>query len=561
MQKIANRSVFVFRDVEEPLVVLRRFFLQQTLGSAVKLQNTTLLQVSVNKAYEPLTQPNACLVPEVELKVMALRQYVLLWFWDCEDTLYVLGLVEKVDLQVVLENYMYLEFAQLNRFCFEVARTAPVDSYYNLPDILPKSFAEMHEAISPFVCRVFGTRPLTLATGRSVQQNRMGFLGLCMIASMDPLFRERAYATELSLLQQHVSQLSDWEAAEFVRQWFPGKVIVTQCEGFAVAGEPALNKIESDLYVNYLFHQSQYLPCVYYTAPAYMLFSRLPCAALPSSSGTISFAYNELPVFLETAFDQIFRAAVADAQSLFCTSFAHTWDQSFDREKLFKEFKIPRLRENEKDWKFEKIITCARKKQYSEKSALRYVLEKLGPSFLEEMRYNDKLERHESKSQMVAGKLPETRKDLLLFSSLNFPPCVTKYIAECEGVNHMHYADRLRVSALLRRFGFNLDDAQHIFYLMFSETKEHFGQNKGEFLKSKHGQVVASDYASNKQENLGISCMTLIARGKCAFPDIEDLAQSKCNEYLEKLWQIKGKTRKRYPISSPVNFFNQLLKK
>lgn len=160
-----------------------------------------------------------------------------------------------------------------------------------------------------------------------------------------------------------------------------------------------------------------------------------------------------------------------------------------------------------------------------------------------ELEYNTEEQwplRHTSSEIIISG-LPATYAELLDYATKLWPPCMQAMIQRTAA---LPYHVRLALSALIRVFGYTLDQGEHLWVLIFSAWDSQAAGNPSLFLKSDRGRVLRADYENGKTTNMGVGCIYLSSCDLCPFKsmDIEE-CQTQCSGGLP------------YRISSPRNYF------
>jgi hypothetical protein len=152
-------------------------------------------------------------------------------------------------------------------------------------------------------------------------------------------------------------------------------------------------------------------------------------------------------------------------------------------------------------------------------------------------------------SDIHIGELPNSYTELLDYAAKLWPPCMQAMVGQCLDVP-LHYRQRITMSALLRNFGYTLEQAQQLWLTMFSECDRAAATNPTQFFKSDHGRVLKSDYDKNNQIDIGTSCRYVYSCGLCPFKsmDIEE-CQQQCTNTAPIVLAFR--------ISSPRNYFKQ----
>lgn len=164
-----------------------------------------------------------------------------------------------------------------------------------------------------------------------------------------------------------------------------------------------------------------------------------------------------------------------------------------------------------------------------------------------------------------APGIPISQIELANYAHEFWAPCVCGIVDACLEGRHMKYLVRLKMVAFLRMFGYTLEEAKQLWFLMFSGTDVlDRAVSMDEFydspISSKYSQFLVYSFEQNRRTNLGISCMTLISKGYCEFTesvrDIEELdlearCRKKCTEHINTIRQ----TPTQYAVQSPIHFW------
>jgi DNA primase large subunit len=149
--------------------------------------------------------------------------------------------------------------------------------------------------------------------------------------------------------------------------------------------------------------------------------------------------------------------------------------------------------------------------------------------------------------------LPRSYSELLRYAQERWPPCAARIVASCEGKNHLKYEMRLKMAALIRKFGHSEAAGYHLWTVLFSET-EVAQQAKVPFLETEQGQVIRNDYHYNRTEKLGIGCESMRAVNLCPYATSPLVDIEECQQHCTAELSRKTSFPLKYPLHSPVEY-------
>jgi len=157
----------------------------------------------------------------------------------------------------------------------------------------------------------------------------------------------------------------------------------------------------------------------------------------------------------------------------------------------------------------------------------------------------------------VDSLLPQNYDELLQYAHERWPPCMQSLV-EISAKTHLRHGQRVAMSALLRCFEYSTEEGEHLWSVLFSQTEVYArsGGTAEAFLQSDQGQVIVTDYKTNKQDRLGVSCQSLCRRGLCPMKEMANGAPTE----LEDCWRrctAQAPVKLPFPVSSPKNYYTQ----
>lgn len=583
-------------DADTPLGALRAFLKHEAelCACPVRWPEITVVHLQSDKRISELQSSEVLLIDSGEEKPRAqvppeLPQlaYLMLVKSDLEHV-YCFGLLESARLREIIERDGYATYGSVNYFEWERpdSYNFPLTrGYYDEPESFDQSLDEQHLAVDVFFGRMARIRGKEIALPQEVEQMQLGFCWANVLASCNADLMQLLETAELELLWERLRQLTNQlDRARFAAGWFPEllRVLVPSEPRQALAHQLAPTSIYTQVFRFYRTHWKTEDPAVLYEGdaeylaelqqPQCPLCSRWDCPRLPAADGRITFSHMELSQFLTNRFRKMLATNATWANSVMGTIFADQfWFTEAPLDALRPNYRrvgestdlrerslgnlgrvantaLERLSENE-HWM---VMTYA--KPYIED--IRSCIDDLLPKSSSPQRRHIQVEM-----EGVTDAIPRTREELIRYAETWWPPCLVELVRGCRGTKHLKHPDRRKVSALLKLFGYSLDDSQHMFWLMFADTLEEGLSSKADFLDGKRGSIIANDFSSSKSTNLGVSCRTLINANRCPFAqsvDMEDMARRECSAHMNQLRVAEGKlSRELYPIASPRSFFIQ----
>jgi hypothetical protein len=500
---------------------------------------------------------------------------------------FIFGLLKRSQFEEIINSEGYATYKHINRFVWERTESYefPLDAgYYEDPAHFDFEREQQHLVADVFFGRIAKIRDKELGLPYELELMRLGFLYTSLLVSVGSDMIKLFEAAELELLWDRLRALTNHlDRARFASGWFPGllEVITPEEPRFALKNQhTSPNSLYTQVFRFYRQHWKTDDPCVLYEGdvqyltelmlPQCPLCGRWDCTRLPVSNGRITFGHMELSQFLTNRFHKQLNVDTSWANSIAGTIFADQfWFSENPQRELALNFKRVGERPEARKQSLNNMIAMAQRALDQLSETERWMVMEFGQSYIAEIRecMEDLLPKPRNNHHVqvafegVEDAIPQSREELIQYAERYWPPCLVAYVKSCQGFKHLKHPDRRKVSAMLKLFGYPLDAAQQMFWLMFSDTRVEALTGKSEFLVGKRGSIIANDFGNGKNTNLGVSCRALIGAGQCPFSgnvDMEDIARTGCSTHMNELRVAEGKlSRELFPIASPRSYFVQ----
>jgi len=440
---------------------------------------------------------------------------------------------------------------------------------------------------------------------RSDNNNALGFLGALFLAACHGRFRTAFVERELRLLAYRLEVCFNTEQQRmfFLSSWFP-KLLRIEPNHFArfIGHEdPAylvrtlrlkdnIDALRQKHGVMQDYMQRRYpqepQPSFYFTGELQFLPEALQWG-LPSQRGSVFFTYKELPQYLANYLEHELDRRIGEMKLHRCTDLAApVWAKVERRgEVKFRSSHIKALVTANPKAEQQLVLTALWERvelsrtsemlhDFTEEFVLPFIQQLDGncggwetePLLMPKIQQRFDSPSHQRLQEKLHAehRLPDTHEDLQEYAVHHWSPCMQRIVQNCRGRDHLQHDARLKMAAMLRRCGYNEAQGSHLWQVLFSETNiyEKAVSRGRNFLETEQGQVIGYDYTQNKQENLGISCTSLVAGGFCPVseeartPDIEE-CQKGCLQHFN----VAHQSNLQYPIRGPENYFHLSIKR
>ena len=440
---------------------------------------------------------------------------------------------------------------------------------------------------------------------RNDTNNALGFTGALFLAACHSRFKEALIQRELRLLSYRleVCYTTEQQRMFFLTTWFPGLLRFEASHFARFIGHPdsaylvkSLRNLKNiDTLRQKHSVMQQYLQRRYPAEPQVGFYFSgelqfLPEALawdLPAQRGTVFFSYKELPQYLANYLEHDLEQRIGEMKLTHCTDLAApVWTKVEQRSEV--KFRISHINSfvaaNPKADKQTVLRALWERVELSKTSKLLHdFMEQYAMPFIQQLdgncggwetelllvpkiqkRYDSPSHQRLQEKLHTEHRLPDTYEELQDYASSHWAPCMQRLVQGCRGRDHLQYEARLKMAAMLRRCGYSETQGSHLWQVLFSETDvyEKCVTRGKSFLDTEQGLVIGYDYAQNKQENLGISCTSLVNGGFCPVsddqrtPDIEE-CQMGCLQHFN----TQHSSALQYPIRGPENYFHLSIKR
>lgn len=589
-------------SLELPSDVLQRFIQHQekSIERCVRWSEITFVHLHLKTTFED-AKPSDYLLIDIGLEIPVgmipkeipqMGYYMFVYIAD--QNVIILGLMRRVAFKELLDQNGYAVLGDINTFEWQIPDVysfSLTTGYYQEPTEFNGSLDDKYLAVDVFLGRMAKIRPEELDVPGGLENMRVGFFYIEIMVSIDLKMTKLLEDVELQLLNKRLELLKNpMDRAQFVRGWFPDLVqCITPYETrHAISGQMKRDSNYGKVFEFYKSHYTVPDPCILFNGDAEYLSefvaSKCPvccqydCPRLPSMGGRITFSHEELPRFLINRFKKLFQMGVTWSHTLIGTAFAEKfWFSENEDISAIKHGLVGSNKQTSDPVREIHMLSLnAKRKLRTLSKTDRWLVSELAPKYFTAIKESwDEIEAPPAPGSPTkltvrsapvvpiteVPTLPSDYGKLIEFAERYWPPCLVAVVRKSTGPFHFKHPERRKISPMLKAFGFSLEDAQHIFFLLFSTTAVERTSTKAQFLDGHRGSIIATDYANPKVNEKMQSCRTMIQGNYCPFAssvDIEDTARTLCTKHMNTLRMADGKqTRDRYLIASPRSYVLQ----